>query len=439
MNYESRFPALMKSSQYLSFFAFLCTFPLSAVADLYFSFGQFNAHADYITFKLGLLFLVTAVSGLNLVVNTSHWLRLFSFGCYLIILLSVALVVVIFWDMEGYIGDELTTAGNRYSPILFFYLAYALLGLSFSFFESFRWVLLLCLLLVSGVVLQYVDYSAYSIDTNNFVEGADRGNYQFIGDAFAITALLVIAYFRNGLVRSIVFVGALVILFLIGSRTAFAVFGLTGLVFLVIASLRVTLVFAAVTVLTLVLCAVALGLFSSSVDVDDLEQRNSRMIGIFTDYNADSSIVARRDINEVGWEDISVSPIFGKFGGQRKIDGWNSYMHNFFSYWRQFGIVPFVLLLALYALFFALCLKMRKYNDNHFFTVPLLVGTFIVIESVISRSFVFASTHLFFGLLISFHAWNRYGSSFLYARGGIRRHRRRRRRSSAGAGAVRGA
>lgn len=68
--------------------------------------------------------------------------------------------------------------------------------------------------------------------------------------------------------RSIVFVGALVILFLIGSRTAFAVFGLTGLVFLVIASLRVTLVFAAVTVLTLVLCAVALGLFSSSVDVD---------------------------------------------------------------------------------------------------------------------------------------------------------------------------
>ena len=91
MNYESRFPALMKSSQYLSFFAFLCTFPLSAVADLYFSFGQFNAYTDYITFKLGLLFLVTAVSGLNLVVNTSHWLRLFSFGCYLIILLSVAL------------------------------------------------------------------------------------------------------------------------------------------------------------------------------------------------------------------------------------------------------------------------------------------------------------------------------------------------------------
>jgi len=431
---ESRFPALMQWSTYLSFVTFVCAFPLSIVVDLYHSFGNFNAHSNFITFRLSLFFLVIVVGGLNLVINTSHWLRLLSFGCYLLLYLYILVVVLLYWDLEGYVGDNFLTAGSRYSPILFLYVAHCVLGVSFTQYKPFRWVLLFCLVAASVVILQHVDYNTFRIDVNNYIEDANKGNYQFIGDAFAITTLLVFAYFQNKLARIILFVGASMILFCIGSRTSFAVFGLTGLLFILVHTSRVkiTLVLVVSLIVSLAAGAGVLGVFSTSINIDDLEERNSRMIGIFTGYEEDGSIIGRKERDDEGWEDISNSPITGNFGGQRavSVSDWNGYMHNFFSYWRQFGIVPFSMLLALYALFFALCLKMRKYKDSLFFTIPFLLGAFIIVESVISRSFVFVSTHLFFGLLVSFHAWNMYGSSFLNTGGGTRRKRRRRRRSS---------
>lgn len=423
MRKKPRFPALMKTSQHLSFIAFLCAFPLSIIADLYGSFGNFSAYPDFVTIRLSLLFLVTIVAGLNLAINTSHWLRLFSFNCYLLLLLYIVVVVLINWDLEGYVNDEFLTAGDRFSPILVLYIAHSALGLSFTQFKPFRWILLLSFAVASVVVLQHVDYYNYRIDINNYVDGANKGNYLFIGDAYALTALLVFAYFQNGLARFILFLASLVVLFCIGSRTSFAVFGLTGLVFILVSSAQVKLI-AALTAL-LVTSAVALGTFNTSINVVDLAERNSRMTSIFTDYYEDNSIIARQALNDIGWEDISNNPIAGKFGGQRDVDDWNGYMHNFTSYWRQFGIVPFTMLLSLYVLFFILCLRMLKHKDNLLFTVPLLLGTFIIVESLVSRSFVFVSAHLLFGLLISFQAWNSYGSSVSNSNNNTRRRRRR--------------
>lgn len=401
-------------------------FPLSTVTTLYESFGLFSYRSEFIQIRQILLTLVIVVCTINLVLNNSHWLRLFSVNCYLFLVVYIAIIVTVNMEKSGEVREEMVNAPSYFAPLIFTYISHFLIGLHILDFKKYRSVFLILLSITCVVILQFVDYTIFRIDVKNYVEGANIGNYQGIGDSLAVLSLLVVGLYRNTLLRIAVIIASLIILFFIGSRTSFAVYGLVTSLFIVLS----TRFF--VTLPILIILALGLVLYGTSVDIDDLESRNSRMVGIFTDYSEDNSIIGRKNLDQIGWEDISNSPILGDFGGQIRVTGaWSAYMHNFYSYWRQFGIAAFLAVVALYLWFVVLSINAINKIRHFGYNVPFLLCSFLMLESIISRSFTFGRLHLFFGVLVALHAYLIYGHR-IHARAqgnsSTKRKRKRRRR-----------
>ena len=412
----------MQASIILSGVTFLCAFPLSAVVELYSSFGVFNQKGIFSKILNGLFIAIAFFGGLNIIVNQSHWLRLGSVKLYALLIAFISTIVLLNFDEQGYVGLLSKSAGAYHIPLLFDYLVYCILGTHLLHLRSFRYSFLISLMIAGYVTLTFVDFNTLRLDITGYVDKDLVGNYQFIGDTLAITSLMVIALFGNSLFRIALFAGTAIVLFLVGSRTSFAVFAFTGLIFMVL-SFRVWWI-----ILLGIVFLVAGFSYGNSISLAELERLNPRMVQIFTEYEDDSSIIGRKDRDDKGWEDISAHPIKGRFGGQRDIEGWNAYMHNVFSYWRQFGAFPFGIVVVLYLFFFLICLLRFRQKSNDYYTVPFLLGLFLLVESIISRSYAFGYLHLTFGVLIAFHAWYKYGDYFTVADARRRTHRPRRRR-----------
>jgi len=94
---------------------------------------------------------------------------------------------------------------------------------------------------------------------------------------------------------------------------------------------------------------------------------------------------------EVGWEGILNHWLLGDYGGQVKHFGdLGSYIHNILSYWRQYGIVPFVLIIALLwvlskNIFLVKAHRYPRYmSDIYFFK---MVSVFLVVEGLVARAY----------------------------------------------------
>lgn len=424
---QTRFPLLMQLSILTSFVAFLLVFPISVIVEIYSSFGIFQYKALFVKFRYALLLVTAIFCGMNLVINLGPWLRLFSCYAYVLLLVYINSVVIFHIDEIGNAADTTESAAQFYYPIFLNYVLYFMIGTHVLFLRNFRYFILLFTVLAGIVVVNFVDFIALRIDISNYVEGASKGNYQFIGDALALSSLLVMAMFPNPLFRIILAVCTVVVLFLVGSRTSFAVFALTSFLIVLLNSQMRLFSIAGVV-------ALAFGIFySNTINWEELEQTNPRMVLIFSEYEDDYSVIGRKDRSESGWIDISNSPITGNFGGQRVFNGgWAAYMHNVGSYWRQFGFVPFAMVLSLYMFFIWICTVRLRKTKNVYYVTSLLLGSFLIIESVISRSFVFGYLHMFFGLQLAYHAWYKYGDSFYISKASLRkkRHRRRKKKRS---------
>jgi len=424
------FPQLMTLSVFVALFVFIYAFPLSIIVELYSSFGYYNK-SRFVNLRLMLLGLVIVVCGFNIVVNYNSWLRLGSVQLYCVFLAYTGVVVLFHLDEFAYARDARVTAAEYFSPLFFKYVAYALIGTHLIHFYKFRALILLFTVVAGATVIQFTDFDILRIDVNSYIESANRGNYQFMGDAMSVSALVLVALSRSVWLRGAILVLGSIVIFLIGSRTSFAVFFVTSVIFIGwVGSFRWVVPGAIIVFSSLFFYG------NKVVDWDAVAESNPRMVKIFTEYEDDNSIIGRKERDEHGWQDISENIVLGKFGGQRELLGgaasWASYMHNVVSYWRQFGLLPFILL-ALMSAHFALLCSRRRVELPHVYSVPFLLGVFLIIESVISRSFAFTHIHIFFGVYIAFHACRRYNFDPYMVSSPVQKRRRRRRRISSAA------
>jgi len=426
----SRYPRLFFLSGLLTCVAYALAFPVEVIVELYSAFGIFNHQPLFDRLREATLAVTALCCILNLFGNMSHWLRLISLHTYVLFFLYINIVLLFYVRELGVVsGDQFVTAGKIYYPFIVYYLIFCSLGSHLVFIKRYKYVVLVSTLAAALTVLQFVDYETLRIDITKYVNKDVIGHYQFIGDALAISFLLNIALFSSRVFKFALGLSAAAVIFLVGSRTSFAVFVLTCLIFILI-SIRLRWFVALALIIS-----VAVLMFGSTIDFAELEEKNPRMVGIFTEYEEDTSIDAREDLGQLGWNDISNNPIFGRFGGQRNVGTWHDYMHNILSYWRQFGLVPFAMLLFLHLAFAYFSHARRSQHSNTNYAIPFLLGIFLIVESAISRSFAFSYIHLFFGVLISFHAWHTHGENYYIAKTTKksrkkRRRRRRKKRSS---------
>lgn len=379
--------------------AVIYEFPASAIAEITAANGIFN-HSNFIQYRLYFEAVVIATCALNILVNHRYLFKDVYLWLYAMLLMGIVFIVMINREQLGLLNptDEfLVTAPDFWAPLIYKYILFFLIGFFLFKLRGYKYHIGVVTVASMAIILNYVDFEALSIDRTAFIDKGYNGIYLFLGDATAIASLLIIAFSRSNPARIAFSIIAFVLIFLIGSRTSVAVFGATCFIYFIITLKPKYLGISLIALFSL-------ATYIQTLDLDDLATRNERMFGIFISYEEDGSVQGREALSEIGWADISENLIFGKFGGQ--VDGsrsglWRAYMHNIASYWRQFGVIGFLIIILFGVQFAHLLWKYRKKRSTVAYGLCLLLGTFIAIETTFSRSFAFTHSHLFFGLVLA--------------------------------------
>jgi O-antigen ligase len=120
--------------------------------------------------------------------------------------------------------------------------------------------------------------------------------------------------------------------------------------------------------------------------------------------SGDSSLNSRILMLVSGFQDIRNNPFFGEFAGQVKEFGYISYyIHNFLSYWRQFGIVVFSILMFLIVSVVKYNIKIlrnksRKIELNNKEIYVMNMTLLIITSILLSRSFNYPYIFLLLGV-----------------------------------------
>ncbi len=230
------------------------------------------------------------------------------------------------------------------------------------------------------LICQHVDWSNLRINMS-LVRIDARAIHLYLGDMFAVVSLYLICSRDRFWQRYLLWVAAVVMVFIIGSRTSF---------YALVAVLPLTIVFGrdwkafAGFALTLAVVGV-LGM----VFLGDDYLKSHRMLSfVFT--GSDHNFAARGDYFVEGMRQLWSNWFWGDYAGQlHQGRGIGFYIHNYFSIWRQFGLIPFVLFLYMVGVSLRIIAEgIRTFNDGRFKLFVLLMA-FCLIEVAFSRAYMF--------------------------------------------------
>lgn len=339
-------------------------------------------------------------------------------GAYLFLafLISV-LVVIVFYSTDDFLVVNKADFGSMYFGYLISFFAYGILGFcGFVVSKVFSirvaaWALFLCV----TPILFIADWTSFSIIYKDWGSGRVV-NYLLLGDMvvfvagvyFAIASRVEASRFLAGS-SFVIFV---IVLFLNNSRSSLFAFlfaslaaGFFGGYFS--ASVRRTLVG--------VLFFIGTGFAVLSVwKLGDLVGfiESSRVLSLLLNAGVDGSLESRSVLFENGISRIIESPFLGDIGGQAKLDFGQAplanYIHNFLSYWEQFGLAVFCLFVLAWGLLFK-----DSINYLHRYRSRGLVVVLMVIYSIVSLGFSRGFVHTIFACYFFFSFFSVYNRSLV--------------------------
>lgn len=286
---------------------------------------------------------------------------------------------------------------TMYLGYIFSSYSYFCVGLSAyyaSVYINFRYLLGILIFSVSPLLI-ITDYSSLSIPVKALFE--DVGvNYLLFGDLISfLFFLFVYSVFLgscrvNTQVKIVVFLVYILVLFTLyvnGSRTSFAIFFISSIVFFVYLNFKLNLKNISVSFF-LLYCFSLFAFYIYNLDINYSEFNDSRMLSILSSRTEDGSLVARGLIKEYGLDRIQNNFFEGDLGGQviHPYGGspLGSYIHNFISYLSQFGVGTFALFCLSWLLVFYNLFKKNRLEFS--FSIMFLV--FSILSLILSRAFV---------------------------------------------------
>lgn len=284
-------------------------------------------------------------------------------------------------------GVDVTAANLRY--LAAHALAFAT-GYSLNKLGRFRIIIMRGLLILCINVLINVDPITVLINMKVSDERFS-GMYLMMGDAFALWALLACAVVDSPRQRAVIFAVSVVCLLLIGTRTA-----LYALVIVMPVVFRLSWIRTA-----LAIAAVAFVAMSLSLWLAETEGLASRML-VSVVTGEDSSLNSRADQFAAGRNALFDHWLLGDYAGQvRDFGDFGAYLHNILSYWRQFGLFAFMLIIALWGR--AALLAWRFFHNDEAWTNPdvrffVFISAFYGVELLTSRSYGYSLPWVVLGL-----------------------------------------
>lgn len=247
-------------------------------------------------------------------------------------------------------------------------------------------------LVLTIIFLLLVDWNLLKFNTLSYPNKSQWGNYHYLSECYAVLSFLALCGLnqRNRALIIIFYLVSIAILFLLGSRSSLFVYILVSSLLLYRLNC-LSIFFCLSLILFVITIFYSKGLLIVSSFIDD----NYRMFALLISSDEGSSI-SRGILAQSGLRDIYENWFTGDLGGQVRHGGtlWGGYIHDFRSYWRQFGIIVFLL----YCL---MLLKLNVKNLFAFFSEKNTVNFFITIsflfftvESLFARAYL--STYIFF-------------------------------------------
>jgi hypothetical protein len=203
-------------------------------------------------------------------------------------------------------------------------------------------------LVVAALVVYVVATGNSMFYANQFFQSEQTASYQGYGRSIMIMSILALAWVQNAFTRIAYSFAALVVLFVLGSRSelfGFAFFVL--LLFSVMSARRYS--WAALCLVGALVFAVFLMLFQEWI----LSNRAAQVL----DLSSASSWIARSEFTRVALSQISGSFVLGQFGGHvAHFGSEGAYAHNVLSAWVNYGLLGFVMVIGLtaYAFIFSI-------------------------------------------------------------------------------------
>jgi hypothetical protein len=206
-----------------------------------------------------------------------------------------------------------------------------------------------------------------------------NGVYLFLGDTFAIVSILLISFIKSKSLRFLVGIIALVTLFAISSRSSMYIFLVVLFIMMIKENKFLHNIF---FVLIFFL------LFYLSISYFEINVVNNRMLNVISNVALDQSAIARNYLLEKGMRDISDYWFIGNYGSQYyNQNSFGSYIHNIFSFYRQYGLTVFIFILVIFLFiskYYYFWIK-NKYvtNINYIF----YISAFCFLEILLTRSY----------------------------------------------------
>lgn len=205
------------------------------------------------------------------------------------------------------------------------------------------------------------------------------GIYLMLADSFAIFSIFLLCINNDIRKQTIIILVSIICLFALFSRASLYCFTIMSFLFLYKENRKIFFI---------VLISF-IGFIYFSVNNGIIEDRMLRLLA----GSSDTSLNMRVEDFNRGWEDLSDNWILGSFMGDVENNFGNSgeYIHNYLSFWRQFGIIPFlaffIILTSQTIYIFYLWFKQKR--SNSVLNILFYFTIFTLLEIITSRSYVF--------------------------------------------------
>jgi hypothetical protein len=359
----------------------------SLIGDFSLPNNLFNDISLLISFIIIVYFIVTTIQKINNISKTTFLFFLFFF-------------YVLFYSILHYMNYNIISSAETLKyfkftyNIFISYITYFIIGYYYRGYQKYYKYLLIFYIFLTVNTWWNIDLNTLYISFAG-VAKAKAGLYQYLGDTYAIYAILIIILTNNNIIKILLIIISFASLFILMSRSSLYVFTLVMIVYMIIKYQRIAFVYISIMVL-----AVALFVLYGGEYVDII--MNSRLMSFTRGIENDGSVAARIQLAKVGFEAIRNYWITGDYGGDViYFHAQGQYIHNFFSILRQFGIVAFLLYsYFIWMLFIKIFKWMKKsylYSTNYDYFI--IISLYVVVEVIIARAWGNAYIFLAIGML----------------------------------------
>ncbi|MCM8532839.1 MAG: hypothetical protein NE330_16850 [Lentisphaeraceae bacterium] len=348
--------------------------------------AYYNTHLPYPYILLmgkGLLVLSAFLMIISQTKKNSNLQIIASLSCIVI----MALIVMLNYDTVGYTRNGHKMSALKYNwNTIFSSLAFLGVGYFLNFRKSYRKLIIYSFLFMSSLVIVFADFSRFSLRMSG-LRYSTFSHYTYLADLYIIVSIILFAQLYESKKSHLwVIVLTIVCLVFLNSRSALILYCLSCTIFyLLTAYLKAY----QKTIIVVVLASLYFSLTFLIPYLEQHSQVNTRFLNALRMDKNDRSFKARENFNESGFKSIKANFITGDFAGQLSGFGdregirWGTYMHNGFSFWRQFGLLAFIAFIVsiLHTIFNTYTL--RKHD-----VFLVLLSCFVILCYIASRSYM---------------------------------------------------